>query len=132
MATIFAFAGPEGESLVEALKQWRRLNVESLLLPVLFQLVLIVLTARLFFVLFRKLGQPGVIGEIVAGLALGPSLLGYLWPDAEAAIFHPQVAGVDPQLFDSVLRGIFATLAQLGLVFLLFLIGLEFDFSHLR
>jgi Kef-type K+ transport system membrane component KefB len=91
-----------------------------------------VIAARVFFVLFRKIGQPGVIGEIVAGLALGPSVLGAVWPQAEAFVFHPQVAGVDPQLFGVVLRGIFGTLAELGLVFLLFLIGLEFDFRHLR
>jgi hypothetical protein len=49
-----------------------------------------------------------------------------------AAIFHPTVAGIDPRLFDCVLNWIFASIAQIGLIFLLFLIGLEFDFSHLR
>ncbi|HKD36495.1 MAG TPA: cation:proton antiporter, partial [Pirellulales bacterium] len=119
------------ESLSDALSQLSRLGLESLLLPVLCQIVVIVTAARLFFVLFRRIGQPGVVGEIVAGLVLGPSVLGVLWPQAEAFIFHPKVAGVDPQLFSAVLRGIFATLSELGLVFLLFLIGLEFDFRHL-
>jgi Kef-type K+ transport system membrane component KefB len=129
MIRISVFASAEAESLLQSLG---RLNLESVLLPVLVQLVIIVLVARIFFVLFRKLGQPGVIGEIVAGLVLGPSVLGALWPAAEAAIFHPHVADVDPQLFDAVLRWVFTMLAQLGLVFLLFLIGLEFDFRHLR
>lgn len=129
MIRIPVLASAEAESLLQSLG---RLNLESLLLPVLVQLVLIVLVARIFFVLFRKFGQPGVVGEIVAGLVLGPSVLGALWPAAEAAVFHPHVADVDPQLFDAVLRWVFTMLAQLGLVFLLFLIGLKFDFRHLR
>ena len=106
--------------------------LEDILLPVLWQLVLIVLAARVFFVLFRRFKQPGVIGEIAAGLVLGPSVLGYFFPGAFAAIFHPSPAGVDPQLFNFMLNGVFSVIAQLGLIFLLFLIGLEFDFSHLR
>jgi Kef-type K+ transport system membrane component KefB len=129
MTEIQLLANSDADAMLQAL---RHLNLESILLPVLYQLAIIVLVARIFFVLFRKLRQPGVVGEIVAGLVLGPSVLGYLWPQAEAAIFHPQVAGVDPQLFDVVLRWVFMMMAQLGLVFLLFLIGLEFDFSHLR
>ena len=129
MIRIPILASADAESLLQSLG---RLNLESVLLPVLVQLVIIVLVARIFFVLFRKLGQPGVVGEIVAGLVLGPSVLGALWPEAETAIFHPNVSGVDPQLFDAVLRWVFTMLAQLGLVFLLFLIGLEFDFRHLR
>ena len=119
-------------SLTEALAQLKQLHVESVLLPVLIQLTLIVLTARLFAWAFRKMGQPGVVGEIAAGLVLGPSVLGRLWPELSNAVFHPQAAGVDPALFGSLLNWILTTLAQLGLVFLLFLIGLEFDFSHLR
>ena len=132
MISVVLLAATDAESLSDALAQLSRLGLESLLLPVLCQIVVIVIAARAFFVLFRRLGQPGVIGEIVAGLVLGPSVLGAIWPQAEAYIFQPQVAGVDPQLFGAVLRGIFGTLAELGLVFLLFLIGLEFDFRHLR
>jgi Kef-type K+ transport system membrane component KefB len=95
-------------------------GVESVLLTVLVQLVVIILGARLFAVLFRKLGQPSVVGEIAAGLVLGPSVLGKLLPDVSAMIFVPTV------------KPVFHVLSQLGLIFLLFLIGLEFDFSHLR
>jgi Kef-type K+ transport system membrane component KefB len=123
------FAAAEADSPLEAL---RHVSVETILPPVLLQLAVIVLTARVFFVIFRKLRQPGVVGEVVAGIVLGPSVLGYLWPQAEAAIFHPHIAGVDQQAFDIVLRETFSLLAQLGLIFLLFLIGLGFDFSHLR
>ena len=93
--------------------------MEYALLKVLLQLGLIVVTARLFAALFKKMGQPGVCGEIAAGLALGPSLFGRLFPQTFHRIFDPSVAQV---------VGIFS---QVGLVLLLFLIGMDFEFSHL-
>lgn len=96
------------------------IHVEQATLTLLVQLIVIMLAARLFAVLFRWFGQPTVVGEIAAGLVLGPSLLGRVAPQLSAAIFDPAVAPV------------FDALSQLGLVFLLFLIGLEFDFGHLR
>jgi Kef-type K+ transport system membrane component KefB len=123
------FAAGDANAVIDGL---RHLPLETVLLPVLWQLALIVLVARVFFVLFRKVKQPGVIGEIAAGIVLGPSVLGYFFPGMFAAIFHPVPTGVDPQLFDALLNGVFSVTAQLGLIFLLFLIGLEFDFSHLR
>jgi Kef-type K+ transport system membrane component KefB len=110
----------------------RHLEVENLLLPLLVQLILIILAARLFATLFRRLGQPAVVGEIAAGLILGPSVLGRLFPDLFAAVFHPAVHGLEPELSEQLLRWVLTTLSQLGLIFLLFLIGLEFDFDHLR
>lgn len=95
-------------------------RVESVLLTVLVQLVVIMVAARLFAVLFRRLGQPSVVGEIAAGLALGPSLLGKWLPEVSELVFNPTV------------RPIFDVLSQIGLIFLLFLIGLEFDFTHLK
>jgi Kef-type K+ transport system membrane component KefB len=93
---------------------------------VLIQLVVIILTARVFATLARKIGQPAVVGEILAGLILGPSLFGKI------SFVHPYWMGLFypsnvPSLLDT-----FTILSQLGLIFLLFLIGLEFDFSHLR
>lgn len=123
------FAATELEEAVQALN---RLHVEAVLLPVLCQLTVILLTARIFFVLFRKLGQPGVVGEIAAGLILGPSVLGLLFPEVFKALFEPSVVGVDPGAFQAVTYWIFTILSQIGLIFLLFLMGLEFDFSHLR
>src|ERR1700687_4481325 len=72
-----------------AIESGQRLSVEQVLLPLLLQLTVIILVARLFAVLFRRLGQPGVVGEIFAGLVLGPSVLGKLAPGLFAAIFHP-------------------------------------------
>ena len=95
-------------------------KTEALLLVVLIQLVVIILAARVFAALFRRIRQPAVVGEIVAGLILGPSCFGRFCPDLSARIFSPQVA-------DS-----FAVLSEVGLILLLFVVGLDFDFSHLR
>ena len=94
---------------------------EAKLVAVLGQLVIIILAARGAAVLARRLGQPAVVGEILAGLILGPSVLGHI--GFVDHLFHPAVAGVPD---------VFAVLSQLGLILLLFLIGLEFDFAHLR
>ncbi|MBM3811029.1 MAG: sodium:proton antiporter [Acidimicrobiia bacterium] len=94
-------------------------QIESVLLTVIVQLVVIIAAARLFGVIFRKMGQPQVCGEIAAGLILGPSLLGGMFPEWFGRIFDPAVSGT------------FSVLSQLGLVLLMFLIGLEFDFGHL-
>src|SRR5262245_14421122 len=123
---------PSADEAVAWREALRQVHAESVLLPMLVQLLLIILAARLFAMLLRKLGQPAVVGEIAAGLVLGPSVLGQLCPQLFQSIFHPQVGGIDPLLFDVVLRRILTALAHLGLVFLLFFIGLEFDFSHLR
>ena len=105
---------------------------EHFLLPVLIQLVIIVVVARLFGVLARRMAQPAVVGEIVAGLVLGPSLFGAFFPATFAAIFHPEVPGVGPVLANAVLPKIFTVIAQLGLIFLMFLVGLQFEFGHVR
>ncbi|MCI0456105.1 MAG: cation:proton antiporter [Gemmataceae bacterium] len=110
----------------------RHLSIEELLLPLLVQLAVVILAARLFAVAFRCLGQPSVIGEIAAGVVLGPSLLGRLFPEVFRAVFHPGVAGVPAEVSDPLLGWVLTSLSQLGLILLLFLVGLEFDFSHLR
>lgn len=110
----------------------RGLHVEAVLLPVLLQLVVIILAARLVATLFRRLGQPAVVGEIAAGLILGPSLLGWVFPDLFQFLFAPTVEGVPPKAFEVIIHWVFTTFSQLGLILLLFLIGLEFDFGHLR
>jgi Kef-type K+ transport system membrane component KefB len=109
-----------------------RLDIEHLLLPVLVQLVIIVVVARLFGLMARKIGQPSVVGEIVAGLLLGPSFLGVYFPTAFAAIFRPTLPGVEPLLANAVVAKIFAIIAQIGLIFLLFLVGMDFEFGRVR
>jgi Kef-type K+ transport system membrane component KefB len=110
----------------------RALHVEDLLFPVLVQLAVIIIIARLFGSLARKVRQPAVVGEVLAGLLLGPSLFGWLFPTAFAAVFEPHLPAVPDDLAIVTFPKIFQVLSQLGLVFLLFLVGLEFDFSHLK
>ena len=95
-------------------------SLEVILLRVLVQLIVIIAAARFFGNLFRRLGQPQVCGEIAAGLILGPSFLGGLAP------------GVSQLVFSSSVSQIFSILSQIGLILLLFLIGLEFDFAHVK
>ena len=65
--------------------------------------------------MFAAIGQPPVIGEVIAGILLGPSLLGALWPAAGAFILPPSVA---PSL---------GVVAQLGVILYMFLVGLELN-----
>ncbi len=117
--------------------------LEGVLIKVLVQLIVIITAARVFAALARRIGQPRVVGEIAAGLVLGPSLLGWIAPGFSQVIFRTyegpvpqwitQYTALDAELFfRHDVAPIFMILAQLGLIFLLFLIGLEFDFSHLR
>src|SRR5438477_8185080 len=114
------------------LDAFRHVSIEELLVPLLIQLAIILLAARGCARIARRFGQPDVIGEIVAGLLLGPSFLQWLAPAAWEAVFRPTIAGVPHELSDPLLRQIPAVLGQIGLILLLFLVGLEFDFSHLR
>ncbi len=88
------------------------------------QLAAILATTRLVGVAAKRVGQPQVVGEIIAGIVLGPSLFGLLFPQAQIALF-PKTS-----------MPIIYTLSQLGLVLYMFLVGLEFDVSlvqrHLR
>ncbi|MEO8181163.1 MAG: cation:proton antiporter, partial [Deltaproteobacteria bacterium] len=85
------------------------------LLHVLLSLLVVILVSRALGALFRHLQQPPVIGEVLAGLALGPSLLGHLAPRAQAFLLPSAIA---PQL---------GLISQLGILLFMFLIGLELD-----
>jgi Kef-type K+ transport system membrane component KefB len=93
--------------------------VESLLFMVLLQLAIIVLAGRAGAALARRVGQSEVVGEIVVGILLGPSLFGLLAPDVFAYVFR----SVPPEPV--------TILSQIGLLLVMFQIGLEFDFGHL-
>ena len=67
----------------------KSIEIEQVLLLLLLQVGLIIAAARVMGMLARRLGQPEVIGEIVAGLLLGPSLLGWLAPQVHLALFDP-------------------------------------------
>jgi Kef-type K+ transport system membrane component KefB len=96
------------------------LALEKVLLLLCADLAIIIGSARFFGWLFGKVGQPPVVGEILAGVILGPSLLGRLYPGAIQAMLTPKTTGV------------LSAMAQVGLVLLMLLIGLEFPFDRLR
>ncbi len=92
----------------------------DVLFHVLLALIVIIVASRLMGALFRRIGQPPVIGEVVAGILLGPSLLGRLSPAAGAWLLPTTVA---PYL---------GILAQVGVILFMFLVGLELDTGVLR
>ncbi len=124
--------GSAPEWATQAATALKGLHVESVLLPLLWQIGLIILAARVFASLFRWMGQPGTVGEIAAGLLIGPSVLGKLAPDLFQSIFHPAMEGVPLAVSDQLFRWILTSFSQFGLILLLFLIGMEFDFKHLK
>ncbi len=87
----------------------------SALTLLLAQMSVVLLASRLLGAGARKLGQPQVIAEVVAGIVLGPSLLGWVWPGGMAMLF--------PDSSMSSLK----MLSQVGLVLFMFLVGLELD-----
>lgn len=94
--------------------------VEQLLLRLLVVLALIVLASQVFGRLLRRFGQPKEVGEILAGVFFGPTVVGRLLPGAYDAMLTPDV------------KRTLSVLSQLGLVFLMVLIGAEFPFKKLR
>ena len=94
-------------------------NIEITLLKVIVQLIVIIAVGRISGQAFRRFGQPAVCGEIAGGLILGPSVFGRFFPGAFNALFDPSSGQI------------FSILSQVGLVLMMFLIGLEFDFGHL-
>jgi Kef-type K+ transport system membrane component KefB len=105
-ATLFGAPGSLGET--------------HTLMHVLLALTVIIITARAMGALFSRLGQPAVVGEVLAGIVLGPSVLGRICPDVAAYLLPPAVA---PFL---------GVLAQVGVVIYMFLVGLELDLKQIR
>jgi Kef-type K+ transport system membrane component KefB len=95
-------------------------NLKHPLAILLAQIVTIILVSRLFGWIFKKIGQPTVIGEIIAGIALGPSLMGMYFPEFSAALFPAQSLGN------------LQFLSQIGLILFMFVIGMELDLKVLR
>jgi hypothetical protein len=95
-------------------------NLQHPLSILLAQIITIILVARFFGWIFRKIGQPSVIGEIIAGIVLGPSLIGMYFPEFSALLFPK----------DSL--GNLQFLSQIGLIFFMFVIGMELDLKALK
>lgn len=95
-------------------------NIAEPAAMLLLQILAILIVSRIFGFIFVRLGQPTVIGEILAGIVLGPSLLGYFFPEAYSFLFNA----------DS-LSNIYI-ISQVGLVLFMFTIGMELDLSMLK
>jgi hypothetical protein len=108
---------PAGEKLT-ATKQ--RSDFNKLVAVFFLAVVIVLIVARLFGILAVKVGQPRVMGEVIAGLVLGPSVLGAISPNLQATIFPTDILPA------------FGVAANLGLVFYMFLVGLEIDRDQLK
>ncbi|MFF5448563.1 cation:proton antiporter [Streptomyces sp. NPDC012888] len=100
----------------------------ELMMLFLLQLTAVLVACRLVGMLFRRFGQPQVVGDMVAGFLLGPTLLGYVFPALSDELF-PRVLTV-PGTAQSIQHPALTTLfvvGQLGLVLYMFLVGLAFD-----
>ncbi|MGE5788653.1 MAG: cation:proton antiporter [Myxococcales bacterium] len=92
----------------------------DVLLHVLLALAAVIIAARVCGTLCKRLHQPPVVGEVLAGILLGPSLLGRVSPTASAYVLPPSVA---PFL---------SIIAQIGVILFMFLVGLELNANQLK
>ncbi len=95
-------------------------NMKDPLSRLLLQVIVIVLATRAVGTIFVRCGQPAVVGEVLAGILLGPSLLGWVWPEAAGFLFPKESLGV------------LKLLSQIGVCLFMFVVGLELEVSHLR
>ena len=86
------------------------------------QIIALLFCGRLLGEAMQRIGQPAVLGQLVAGILLGPSVLGALWPQLQHALFPPSPE--QKAMTDAV--------AQLGILLLLLLTGMETDLSVFR
>jgi len=111
---------PDGESnFLTAVNNFLQ-NFQHPLAILILQILSIILIARLFGWLMNRIGQPTVIGEIIAGIFLGPSLLGLVFPQLSNFLFPPE----------SLVHLQF--LSQIGLILFMFIIGMELDVGILK
>lgn len=95
-------------------------NVTHPLAILLLQIITIILVARVFGFLFKKIGQPTVIGEIIAGIFLGPSFIGMFFPEYSLFLF-PKSSLPNLQF-----------ISQIGLILFMFIVGMELDLKTLQ
>ena len=86
------------------------------------QIVLLLLVGRLLGEAMQRIGQPAVMGQLLAGVVLGPSVFGALWPEAQHAVF----AGGREQ------RAMIEAVSDLGILMLLLLTGMETDLKLVK
>jgi Kef-type K+ transport system membrane component KefB len=106
-------------SIAQAKNQFLE-NIKHPLSLLLLQILIIILVSRVFSFILILLGQQSVVGEIIAGIVLGPSLMGLLFPD----FFH--------FIFPMESLGTLQFLSQIGLAFFMFIIGMDLDIDQIR
>lgn len=115
-------AGAIAGSTVSGLHHFRLTTIQNLFNPLpvlLLQIITIIAFARIFGFLCKKIGQPSVIGEIIAGIVLGPSLLGLFSPGISSFLFPPESLN-SLQFF-----------SQIGLILFMFIVGMDVDLKVL-
>jgi Kef-type K+ transport system membrane component KefB len=110
------FVPESGGDILETLGH----NVTHPLSILLLQIVTIILISRMFGFMFKKIGQPMVIGEIIAGIFLGPSFVGLFFPEISAFLF-PKSSLPNLQF-----------ISQIGLILFMFIVGMELDLKVLK
>jgi Kef-type K+ transport system membrane component KefB len=95
-------------------------NITHPLAILLLQILTIIITAKIFGFLCKKIGQPSVIGEIIAGIVLGPSFIGMYFPEFSGFLFPKQSLGN------------LQFLSQIGLILFMFIVGMELDLNILK
>ncbi|MDR0796667.1 MAG: cation:proton antiporter [Tannerella sp.] len=111
------------ENIIEGYHAFSQLLIEQIQSPfglLLMQIIVILLICRIFGWIFNKMGQPAVIGEITAGIFLGPSLLGHFFPDISSFLFP----------LESLSR--INLLSQFGLILFMYVIGMELDINEVK
>lgn len=94
------------------------MDADSILLHLIIDLVIIIIAARALGWVAKRLNQPAVIGEIIAGILLGPTVIGRIWPSVPGRLFPAEVP--------------LAFFADIGLIFFMFLVGLELNPDLMR
>lgn len=114
---IIPYSGnPQWNEFIDALLH----NLQHPLAILLAQIITIIFVARIFGWICLKIGQPTVIGEMVAGIVLGPSLLGMYFPEISATLFPKESLGN------------LQFLSQIGLILFMFIVGMELDLKVMK
>ncbi len=120
LAPVAAAPAAGGPTVPEHVIATKQRAVDATVAAFFIAVVIVMLFARLTGAAVARLGQPRVMGEVLAGILLGPTLLGAIAPGVEIAVFPSDII---PYI---------GVAANLGLIFYMFLIGLELDANQLR